>query len=171
MTDGRRIATVTSYDELIAAFRARADELKVTRETLDSVTGLQTGYSGKLLAPVPMKSLGRVSLGPMLQAMGLAIVLVEDPEALRRFAGQHAERKRTELATGKPEILTRPISLRKLRRMARLGGIKRAEKLSPKKRKMIALKAAMAGVRKRRRRARLARSNSRQATHVPDTCE
>ena len=91
--DERRIAVVSTYDELIAAFRARADELKVTRETLDSVSGLQAGYSGKLLAPVPMKSLGRVSLGPMLQAMGLAIVLVEDPEAMRRFAGQHSERR------------------------------------------------------------------------------
>ncbi len=171
MSDERRIATVTSYDELIAAFRARADELKVTRETLDAVTGLQAGYSGKLLAPVPMKSLGRVSLGPMLQAMGLAIVLVEDPEALRRFATQHAERKKVPHRAGTQDIITIQITRGKLKRMARLGGRARALNMTPKQRSKAARKAALALHRKRRRAARRARPNPRPVTHVPDTCE
>ena len=63
----REIAVVQSYDELIRALRKRADELKITRETIDAVTGLQGGYSAKLLASVPIRMLGRVSLGPILQ--------------------------------------------------------------------------------------------------------
>lgn len=159
MTTERRIAVVTNYDDLIAALRARADELKVTREGLDAVTGLQNGYSAKLLAPVPIKSLGRVSLGPMLQAMGLAIVLVEDLEALARFSGQHSERLRPMPALGTHEIITIQKTRRKLRMMARLGGKKRAEKMTAKQRSKSARFAARVMWRKRRRQAkRIAKS-------------
>jgi len=149
--DERRIAVVSDYDGLIAAFRARADELKVTRETLDSVTGLQSGYAGKLLAPVPMKSLGRVSLGPMLQAMGLAIVLVEDPDALRRFAVQHAERKKVPRSVGTNEIITIKISRRRLRQLARKGGLKRASKMTARERHRSAKRAIKSRWRKLRK--------------------
>lgn len=155
MTEPRRIALVTSYDELIAALRARADELKITRETLDAVSGLQSGYSGKLLAPVPIRQFGRTSLGPMLQAMGLAIVLIEDVESLRRFSGQHALRKKPALlADGKNEIVTIQVSRRKLRRLAAKGGRNRASKLTARQRHRIAKKAIKTRwLRKRARRS------------------
>lgn len=84
MTQPRQIAIITDYLGLIAALRSRADELRISREALDHLTGLQSGYSGKLLAPVPLRALGRTSLGPMLGAMGLKIVLVEDLAAFKR---------------------------------------------------------------------------------------
>ena len=169
MTDERRIAICTSYDELIAALRARADELKVTREGLDAVSGLQAGYSAKLLAPVPMRSLGKVSLGPMLQALGLAVVLVEDPEAIRRFADQHAERQRPTPTVGTHEVITIQITRRKLKRMARRGGKKRAAAMTPKQRSRSARKAARALWRKRRaiRRTRKARVQGKAQATLP----
>jgi hypothetical protein len=85
MTEPRQIAVVRSYDELLAALRARAHELDVSRETLDAITGLQNGYSGKLLSAVPVKTLGRISMGPMLTAMGVALVVIEDLETLQRM--------------------------------------------------------------------------------------
>lgn len=94
MTEERRIAICTSYVELMDAIRARADELGVTRETLDAVSGLQAGYSSKLLAPVPIRSLGPTSLGPMLGALGLAIVVVEDHAMLAKVQGRLAKRQR-----------------------------------------------------------------------------
>lgn len=78
MTEPRQLAVVREYGELVAALRDRAEELDVARETLDEVTGLQTGYCAKLLAPVPVRSIGPASLGPLLQALGVALIVVED---------------------------------------------------------------------------------------------
>lgn len=91
-TDMRRLAEIRSYGELLSALRARADELQVTREGLDAITGLQSGYAGKLLAPVPIKSLGKFSMGPMLTAMGCMLILVEDADTLARITSRVPKR-------------------------------------------------------------------------------
>jgi hypothetical protein len=39
----RRLVVVHDYDEMIFVLRARADELRITRETLDAAAGLQSG--------------------------------------------------------------------------------------------------------------------------------
>lgn len=51
------IAEVRSWNDLHAAFRARAESLNVSRLVLDELSGLQSGYASKLLAPVPMRHL------------------------------------------------------------------------------------------------------------------
>src|SRR5262249_37888711 len=53
--------------------------------TLDHITGLQNGYSAKLLAPVPVRMLGRISFGPMLQALGPVLVAYEDLSAIKKI--------------------------------------------------------------------------------------
>jgi hypothetical protein len=94
MTDERRIAIVTDYAGLMTALRTRANELKVTRETLDSVSGLQAGYCAKLLAPVPIRSVGPDTLGPLLGALGLAIVVIEDLTMLERVSARLVKSRR-----------------------------------------------------------------------------
>lgn len=84
----RELAIVRDYDDLHAVLRARADELNVSRLTIDHVAGLQDGYTAKLLAPVPLKRVGAISMGPLLAALGLALVVVEDPEALERVSSR-----------------------------------------------------------------------------------
>jgi hypothetical protein len=88
------IAEVRSWNDLHAAFRARAESLNVSRLVLDELSGLQSGYASKLLAPVPMRHFGRVSLGAMLGALGLKLVVQEDKEALARVAGRLVGRER-----------------------------------------------------------------------------
>jgi hypothetical protein len=78
----RPLALVREYPELVEALRARAEELNVSRETIDSVSGLQSGYSAKLLCQI--KGVGRTSLGPILGSMGLVLVVAEDPAALAK---------------------------------------------------------------------------------------
>lgn len=93
MVTPRQLATVRSYSDLHAALRARADELKVARQTLDDVSGLQDGYVAKLLAPVPVRVIGRTSLGPLLGALGCMLILVEDDEMLARIGRKLIRRK------------------------------------------------------------------------------
>jgi hypothetical protein len=82
----RHLAVVHSYAELIAALRARVVELNTTGEAVDELSGLPARYTAKLLAlPVPVKSLGPVSLAPLLGALGLKLIVAEDTEALEKI--------------------------------------------------------------------------------------
>src|SRR3974390_2358256 len=93
MAGERHLATVRDYHQLIQALRQRSDELKVSRETLDAISGLQQGYSAKLLCSPPIRGLGKQSLGPFLGAMGCALILVEDTEQLERIQKRLVRRK------------------------------------------------------------------------------
>lgn len=153
---------IRSMDELIAALRARLIELQLTHSTVDGIAGLQDGYTSKLLAPKPIKNLGPVSFQALLGALGVAVVVVEDPEQIKRVEGRWTKRERP-LRT--PKLLTAsttasieaeaPLQLQVTPAMKRLienpewlknftssGGRARAIKLSPTKRARIAKKAA-----------------------------
>ena len=79
---------VSDYDQLIAALRARRDELEVTFEVVDATSGLQSGYSAKIMCNPPIKGLGSVSLGPLLGTLGLRLLVIPDEEALARVRAQ-----------------------------------------------------------------------------------
>jgi len=80
------------YEGLIAAFRARAAHLQVSRQTLDDVSGLPDYYCAKLLGPKRVKHIGSVSLGPLLGALGLKLIVCEDPKSMRRYATRRKRR-------------------------------------------------------------------------------
>ena len=88
------LGTISSYDDLHAALRRRADELKLSRRTIDDLAGLADGYVEKLLGPSQVKKLSVRSLGAILAALGVKLVLVEDP--LARAAIDLNEPKRCE---------------------------------------------------------------------------
>jgi hypothetical protein len=93
---GRRVlAQVTDYAGLITALRARVDELNLTFDTLDEVAGLSDRYSSKLLTPAikPSRTLGKMSLGAVLGALGLRLIVVEDPVALAKVQNRYRPRK------------------------------------------------------------------------------
>jgi hypothetical protein len=81
----RVLATdIHSYGELLDVLRDRMRELDVTFETIDHVSGLQARYTQKLLGGVPSKRFGDLSLGCILQSLGVKLVAIEDAEALAR---------------------------------------------------------------------------------------
>jgi hypothetical protein len=84
---------VHSYAELIELVRARIAALGITHEGLDHVSGLQSGYTGKLLARPPIKRLGPISWDLLFGGLGLAILVVEDPEQMARIAPQLVKRQ------------------------------------------------------------------------------
>lgn len=77
-------AGITSYGELSSALRARAAEIGVTRETLDHLAKLPSGYCGHLFSEKPTRYFGIKSLAGILRTLGLRITLVEDQESLAR---------------------------------------------------------------------------------------
>jgi hypothetical protein len=80
----RALAVVHDYPSLIAVLRRRAEQLDISNATLDGATGLADGYVGGVLAMNGKRTLGKLSLGLLLSAMGLRLVVVEDREALKR---------------------------------------------------------------------------------------
>lgn len=79
----RPLAIVNDNAGLLEALRARGEELDVSRVALDERTGLASGYCAKLLCG--MKGLGSKSMGPVLQSMGLVLIVAEDVEATERL--------------------------------------------------------------------------------------
>jgi hypothetical protein len=90
---GRVLARVDDYNEMCGAFRARSDELQITRLELDYLSKLQDGYSSKILGPSQIKSLGKKSLGGILRGTGTYLVLVEDAAATASILARAKPRK------------------------------------------------------------------------------
>lgn len=81
MSEARAIAVVTAeqgYDGLQRGLRARADELQLSRTQIEELAGLTGGHAAKILAPYPLKAIGRTTLGPMLYALKLKLLVVPD---------------------------------------------------------------------------------------------
>lgn len=75
------LASFTGYSELIEALKVRCSSLNMTREILDELAELPSGYSGKLLGGAQVKSLGSLSLPAILNATGTRLQLIEDEAA------------------------------------------------------------------------------------------
>jgi hypothetical protein len=140
MLDERALATVTDYDGMITAIRARMRELGVTNETIDSITGLQSGYVGKLLAPSRIKNLGPMSFGVMLQSLGLKLIVVEDAKTSAKMRPQWAQRKKAAPLVAMARTPPRATWLF-TPRSGRKAAEARAKKLSPTERRAIGLNA------------------------------
>lgn len=78
------LAIVVDYAGLVTALRQRIVELGTGMESVDAVAGLPARYTSKLLSRNYRSSLGQVSLGPILGALGLKLALLHDDEALAR---------------------------------------------------------------------------------------
>jgi hypothetical protein len=143
----RQLGVCHDYVGLHLILRARADELNVSRTTLDEVAGLTPGHASKLLAPRPLKKLGNLTLGLLLQTMGLKLVVVEDPEALERIRAKLIPREVPANVLSLPWAVRHGakhflVSKRWVRKIGRKGGEQRAKNLSPRRRRAIARKAA-----------------------------
>jgi hypothetical protein len=75
---------VNDYQGLMEIFRQRAEELEISRSSIDELSGLANGFAGKALGNQQRKKMGPVSLGPMLQVLGLKMLIIEDEAATAR---------------------------------------------------------------------------------------
>jgi hypothetical protein len=85
---------IRSMPELLAVIRARRDHLNISHETIDEIAGFPAGYTGKLLAPEPLRGISHMSLGAVMGALKIALVAVEDSAAASRVHEKWVPRKR-----------------------------------------------------------------------------
>ena len=81
-------AEARTYAGVVDLLRRRKAELGLTCEVLDEITGLPSGYTGKVLGPKYVKRLGPLSLGLMMQAMSLKMRIMSDDERVDQEVGQ-----------------------------------------------------------------------------------
>jgi hypothetical protein len=80
------IATVRSYDDLRRAVADWCRQIGMTREELDVEAGLTNGHASKLLSEHAIKRFGIVTLGRVMAAAGLVLIVAIDPDAPARPA-------------------------------------------------------------------------------------
>jgi hypothetical protein len=78
---------VNDYQGLIEICRQRAKELAISRSGIDDLSGLPNGFAGKALGARQRKGLGPQTLGPLLQVLGLKLLIIEDDAATARTLG------------------------------------------------------------------------------------
>jgi hypothetical protein len=136
----------------MAAIRKRIDELGLSHETVEAISGAQNGYISKIIGSPCSPPAKRVQLYLaciLIEALGLEIRLYENPQAMERLARRFEKRK-----LKKPAVRT---AMRKIelmpdfyRHISGLAADARRRKISPERRSQLASHAATARWRKAR---------------------
>jgi hypothetical protein len=147
-TDSRQVVMVRDEPDLCRVIRERCAELQITFSTLDEVALLPDGYSSKLLAPIPTKHMGALTMWSILGTLGYRIGLVHDEELLARFRDRLIPREKPPQSTGSRPRVEFSFTHRFMRRIARLGGLKsgqvrHAQSIKKQERSRIARTAAL----------------------------
>lgn len=74
----------SDYLDVIRGLRERADQLQISRNSIDEISGLSDGYAAKLLSIPPVKTIGMMSMAPLFETLGVRLILVEDTAATAR---------------------------------------------------------------------------------------
>jgi hypothetical protein len=143
----RALATITyenGYQALVDSLRARAQELRValSSENFAQVSGLPSFYAAKLLSPSShqVRRIGAISLGPLLGALSLKLIVMEDEKAFARF-GPLLER-RNECCVHYNDVITLKLTRRHMQKLGQKG--MKVRWAAVRRRKAIASRAAQA---------------------------
>ena len=141
MPPGRILAEFTDYDGLLAAVRARIEELAVNGERFDEFAGLPRGYLSKLIGIRPQRRISMVSMGPLFGALGIRCVLIEDQTATTRLKTR-LKPNNGSYRRAAPRVL---LTDRQFHRIQKLGRQSRWRRLNKKQRSEI-MRAVRLGV-------------------------
>jgi hypothetical protein len=135
------LAVVRSEADLLAAIRARLDELGTTLAGLDAAAGLPDRFASKLFCG--MRHISPMTLWLILPALGLDVGLIHNPAALAKVRGLLEPRKGvnphiTEVTVARRRMSPWLFNPERGRAMARV----RLAKLKPSQRVEIARNAA-----------------------------
>ena len=139
----RVIGDANSYEEMLALLRRRVNELEIAGERFDEFAGLPRGYLSKLIGQHPVRRIGMQSWSPLMNALGLRCLFVEDREGTQRLKSRLKPRNASFVRT-MPAAAGILFTARMLKRIRRLGGQARMAQLTREQRRELARRAALA---------------------------
>jgi transcriptional regulator with XRE-family HTH domain len=122
-------AIIPHHEAMLAAIRRRRDEIGITNELLEEISGIQVGYASKILAEPPAKRLQVFTLFLLADALSLTPAFLENPEMAAKMASRYTKRKLRKVIPSQLRTYTRTPD--QLRFWGRHGGFARARNLSP----------------------------------------
>jgi hypothetical protein len=101
------LAVIESYDQVHEFLRRRWIATGTSLERVDEIAGTPDRWASKVLSPGRKKTCGLSSLLLLAGALGVALVLAEDPAQVRRVRGRwdRATTKRSR-ARGRKSVLS-----------------------------------------------------------------
>jgi hypothetical protein len=147
----RIVGEFVEYSDFVQAVRNRVAELGIHGTRFDSLAGWPEGYLSKLICARPVRRIGMTSMGPLLSAMGVKLVMVEDRSGTARLRARLSPRNPS-FVRAMPADVCIVLTPRMLKRIRRMGGRERMARLTPPQRSELARKAALARWRKARSR-------------------
>lgn len=142
---GETVATITSYPELIEAFRIVKARLGLSNKWVDGTCDFADGVTDKLLGPSQSKSIGPLAFSMLCQVFAVKFRMEIDLDAVRKMESFWEMREEGKVAVPETRISKKLVGRAKphvLRANAALGGLKRAALLTSKQRCRIAKNAA-----------------------------
>jgi hypothetical protein len=133
---------IVEYSDFMQALRARVSELQIQGDSFCEFAGLARGYLSKLLTIRSVRRVGMQSMGPLLSAMGVKLQMVEDPVGTARL--RRLPPRNPSYVRAMPADACMVLTPRMLKRIRRLGGQARMAQMTPKERRELARKAALA---------------------------
>ena len=146
------LGTVRTMQDLHAVMRARAQELRVTRESIGEAALLPMRYANRLLAPTAANRIGPMAMAGLMEALQFELVAVRRTDVPKRITDKLEKHRVTVSERGIRHVRT--FSKRKLRANAKKGGRARALKLSKRALRKSAQKAGLARWKNTTRRQR-----------------
>jgi hypothetical protein len=138
------LGEIWSYEDLHRIMRERAHELKLSRNAIDAISGLQPGYAAKLLSPRPIKKLGALSISLVLPVLGIKLVVMLDQQKTHDLQGRI-----TNSAMLESHMRSQPVhkivhTRRRLRQWGRKGGANSRAKMTKRRASELGRRAALA---------------------------
>jgi hypothetical protein len=129
----RELAQFSDYEGMLDAIRARVQELEINGEAFDEFAGLPEGYLSKLICANPIRRIGMLSMGPLFTALGVTLVMIEDPETTERLKMRLKPRNKSFVRSAPRIVFTK----RFLKQIGNRGRTNRWQKLSKKQRSSL----------------------------------
>ena len=98
------VRVCSDYADVISRLRGRTVEIQISRDGIDHLGGLSDRHASKLLCPRPTKILGPISQGPVLEVLGVKLMIVEDTAATERTMARRVAVKSTHQRFGNKNL-------------------------------------------------------------------
>jgi hypothetical protein len=147
------LATITDYPSFLFALRARVAErqIAISSDEAAHVAGLSDRRLSQILSLRTLRNIGSVrrigmtSLAPVLGLLGVQLLMVEDPEAIKRFCSRIKLRNSNLVHTS---VVHHTQTIKFLKAIGKKGGRARMHTMDAKQRSASARNAARARWRK-----------------------